>query len=134
MNAVAGVRRHQPDRAFAVGSTIAFLALVLWAFAKTTAIAYRRRHDIRGRLMRMTTVCMLPSAITRLPFDSSGNREVMIALDLVALGAIAFDAWCHRRLQPALARAGAAFLVAMNAASVVFQTPAFVRFGSAPVA
>jgi hypothetical protein len=238
MNAVAGVRREKPTRALAAATTIAFLALVLWAFARTyylkllfdtpalpvllhvhglvmsgwvallvtqttliaahrvrwhrrlgvigiawaalvvamgsivtigaaardvraasplgpvhvtimglellqmaffaafvaTAIAYRQRRDIHGRLMLMTIVCMLPSAITRLPFDFIGNREVMFALDLAVIGAIAFDTWRGRRLHPALAWAGAAFLAAMNVAFFVFQTPAFVRFGSALVA
>jgi hypothetical protein len=238
MNALAGVRSEASDRAFAVGATIAFFALVLWVFAKTyyfkrlfdtpalpvllhvhgavmsgwvallvaqttlvaahrvrwhrrlgivgvawaalvvamgsavtvnaaardvrdasplgpvhvtimglellqmaffaafvaIAVAYRRRRDIHGRLMLMTIVCMLPSAITRLPFDFIGNREVMIALDVAVLGAIVLDAWRHRRLHPALGWAGAAFLAAMNAAFFAFQTPAFVRFGSALVA
>jgi hypothetical protein len=97
------------------------------------AIAWRRRPDIHRRLLFMTIACMLPSVLTRLPVSFVTNRVVLAGLDLFVIGYVALDAWRHRRVHPALAWAGGSFIAAFQLAFVAFQTPPFIRFGTALV-
>jgi hypothetical protein len=97
------------------------------------AIAWRRRTDVHKRLMLMTIACMLPSVLARLPVSFMSNSVILIGLDLFVVGCIVIDAWRNRRIHPALAWAGGAFVVAFQIAFFAFQTPAFIGFGTALV-
>jgi hypothetical protein len=97
------------------------------------AIVWRRRPDIHKRLMLMTIACMLPSVLARLPVSFMSNGVILIGLDLFVVACIAIDTLRHGRIHPALAWAGGAFVVAFQIAFFVFQTPAFIGFGTALV-
>jgi hypothetical protein len=109
------------------------LQMLFFAAFVALAILWRRRTDIHKRLMLMTIACMLPSVLSRLPVAFMSNAVILAGLDAFVVGCIAVDAWRNARIHPALAWAGGAFVAAFQVAFFAFQTPAFIRFGTALV-
>jgi len=109
------------------------LQMLFFATFVALAILWRRRTDIHKRLMLMTIACMLPSVLSRLPVSFMSNGVILLGLDAFIIGCIVIDALRNRRIHPALAWAGGAFIAAFQIAFFAFQTPAFIGFGTALV-
>jgi hypothetical protein len=109
------------------------LQMLFFATFVALAILWRRRTDVHKRLMLMTIACMLPSVLSRLPVSFMSNGVILLGLDAFVVACIAIDAVRNRRIHPALAWAGGAFVLAFQIAFFAFQTPAFIGVGTALV-
>lgn len=126
--AVAAGKPQAPVLVMIMGLEV--LQMLFFGAFVALAIAWRRRTDVHRRLMLMTIACMLPSVLSRLPVSFMNNSAILLGCDLFVVGCIAFDAIRNRRIHPALAWAGGAFLLAFQIAFFAFQTPAFIGFGT----
>jgi hypothetical protein len=113
-----------------VVSGLELVQMLLFAGLVITAIALRHRPDYHKRLMLLTIVCLLPSALARLPIDFLDNRLILWVLDALVLSCVGIDAWRHRRLHPAFGWGAAAVLGVLHAAFYLSQTPAWISFGT----
>lgn len=109
------------------------LQMLFFATFVALAIHWRRRPDIHKRLMLMTIACMLPSVLSRLPVSFMSNDVILLGLDAFVVACVAIDVARNRRIHPAFAWSGGAFIAAFQIAFFAFQTRAFVDFGTALV-
>jgi hypothetical protein len=85
---------------FFLGADIAMVLLFGGIFA--AAVAVRRRSETHKRLVLLATLCILPTAIGRLP-GMGAVVPVILGTAAVAMVCAGADAWRHRRLHAVFA-------------------------------
>src|SRR5690242_4797815 len=100
------------------------------------AILQRSRSASHERLMLLSTACLLPEALARLPVsfmtratEAQLNLRIMVGLDVFILIVVGLDTLWQRRVHPVFAWGGLLFVGAFHVALYVSQTPAWIKFG-----
>jgi hypothetical protein len=133
----AAAREVREHTAFASEQvTILGLELVqmlMFACLVAAAVWLRRRVDWHKRLMLLTVICMLPSAIARLPMSFQSNEIILLYVDLFLLICVGVDTFRHHRLHPAFGWGALLILLMLHIAFVSTKTPWWISFGSSLV-
>jgi hypothetical protein len=104
--------------------------MLMFAGFVVAAVWLRRRGDFHKRLMFLTIICMLPSAVARLPIGMQSNQVILLYVDLFLLVCVGIDTIRRRRLHPAFAWGASLVLLALNAAYFASQAPWWISLGS----
>jgi hypothetical protein len=128
------VREHSPDAALHVSVLgLELIQMLLFAAFVGTAIWLRHRTDFHKRLMLLTAACMLPSVISRLPFNIRGFPSIFLYLTLFVISAVSIDTVRNRRLHPAFGWGASLILVMLGTAIAVSTTPWWIKLGTSLV-
>lgn len=107
--------------------------MMLFAGFVAAAVWLRRRPDFHKRLMLLTIVCMLPSAIARLPISLQSNQVILLYVDLFLVVCVGIDTVRRRGLHPAFGWGASLILLALNTAYLAATTPWWVSLGTSLV-
>ena len=125
------VREHSEKAAFQVAVLgLELLQMFLFATLVGAAVLLRHRTDYHKRLMLLTSACMLPSIISRLPFNIHGFQSILFYVALFVIGAICIDTVRNRRLHPAFGWGAPLILISLEVAVLVSETQWWHAFGT----
>lgn len=110
--------------------TLELMQMALFAGLVIAAIHYRHRLDYHKRLMLLTIGCLLPSAISRLPFVDVTNLIILMSFNGFVFACVGIDALWHRRIHPAFAWGGASLLAGLNLTYAIAMTKGWQTFGA----
>jgi len=107
--------------------------MLMFAALVAAAVWLRRRPDFHKRLMLLSIVCMLPSAIARLPISLQNNQVILLYVDLFLVVCVGIDTVRRRGLHPAFGWGASLILLALNAAFFAATTQWWISLGTSLV-